>query len=225
MVFAGDIGSNGGADWFDDIPNTAEQKGVEMSKKTKEQLALEYPQLTASIELCEEYLSRICKGIPPPLHIPHQQEDYDMQFAAAFDELKEYRKAGVVDEINFRFFYCESEDSYLLGYRVDNFYYARWHEPIGFMWEMSRYLPWDETVESPDSLWKVHTYPSKPKEISVNEWFKGFLKQRLSEYVRSEISIHAHWKLMGMDYVCSSCDEEAEYTYKYCPNCGAKMEG
>lgn len=79
----------------------------------------------------------------------------------------------------YKFYYCASEDSYLLGYRVDNLYYARWHEPLGFVWEMSKYLPWGETISDESTDWKTHTYPSKPIEMGVNEWFNGFLNQRI----------------------------------------------
>ena len=79
----------------------------------------------------------------------------------------------------YKFYYCASEDSYLLGYRVDNFYHARWHEPLGFVWEMSKYLPWGETISDESTDWKTHTYPSKPTEMGVNEWFNGFLNQRI----------------------------------------------
>lgn len=79
----------------------------------------------------------------------------------------------------YKFYYCASEDSYLLGYRVDNLYHARWHEPLGFVWEMSKYLPWGETISDESTDWKTHTYPSKPIEMGVNEWFNGFLNQRI----------------------------------------------
>lgn len=82
----------------------------------------------------------------------------------------------------YRFYYCESEDSYLLGRRMDTLYYAHWHEPIGFVWDMSRYLPWAATIDGRERgcAWGVHTYPSEPAEISPSEWFKGFLAQRLT---------------------------------------------
>ena len=90
-----------------------------------------------------------------------------------FEEVKPMSKSAEPnDEINYRFFYCESEDSYLLGYRVDNFYYAKWDKSANcFCWCMSRYLPWGETKNG-------YTYPSEPVEIGPSEWFDGFLKQR-----------------------------------------------
>jgi hypothetical protein len=77
----------------------------------------------------------------------------------------------------YRFYYCESEDSYLLGRRLGNFYYAHWHDGMRFVWDMSRYLPWGEHVVSPGTAWKEHTYPSEPIEISPEEWFKGFIER------------------------------------------------
>ena len=93
--------------------------------------------------------------------------------------LMERKEKGLVveEEDCYKFYYCESEDSYLLGHRVGNFYYAHWHSPLGFVFDMSRYLPWGETVHDEGSAWKVHTYPSQPIEIGQNEWFRGFVKK------------------------------------------------
>lgn len=81
----------------------------------------------------------------------------------------------------YRFYYCDSENTYLLGRRMDTMYYAHWYDDSGFVWDMSRYLPWGETIDGHERgcAWGVHTYPSEPKEISAEEWFKGFLEQRL----------------------------------------------
>jgi hypothetical protein len=59
----------------------------------------------------------------------------------------------------FRFYYCESEDKYLLGHRVQNMYYAEWDDSFGWVWRMSRYLPWGSDG-----------YPSEPVEIDPSEW-------------------------------------------------------
>lgn len=76
-----------------------------------------------------------------------------------------------------KFYYCESEDDYFLGQRVDNFYYARFdvNNTKRFVWCMSRYLPWGEHVVNEKTLWKEHTYPSEPKEISFQDWLMGFI--------------------------------------------------
>lgn len=73
------------------------------------------------------------------------------------------------NETDFRFYYCDSTDEYLLGKRVDNFYYAKWDNTANFVWTRSKYLPWGKVRDG-------FVYPSEPKEIDVNDWFKGFLK-------------------------------------------------
>lgn len=81
-----------------------------------------------------------------------------------------------LEEDVLKFYYCESEDDYFLGQRVDNFYYARFDiNAKQFTWCMSRYLPWGEHVINEMTLWKEHTYPSEPKEISFHEWLMGFI--------------------------------------------------
>ena len=93
----------------------------------------------------------------------------------SFDRLRELAQADKADEIGkYRFYYCESEDEYLIGARLDTFYYARW-DGSSFTWSMSRYLPWGKHVVAPETAWKEYTYPSEPKEIGMSEWFKGFL--------------------------------------------------
>ena len=93
----------------------------------------------------------------------------------------------------YKFYYCESENSYLLGRRLDTMYYAHWHERLGFVWDLSRYLPWGETVDGREQgcAWGVHTYPSEPKEIGSAEWFAGFLAQR-TESQQSCITSREH---------------------------------
>jgi len=91
------------------------------------------------------------------------------------NRLRELAQADKADEIGkYRFYYCESEDEYLIGARLDTFYYARW-DGSSFTWSMSRYLPWGKHVVAPETAWKEYTYSSEPKEIGMSEWFKGFL--------------------------------------------------
>lgn len=48
---------------------------------------------------------------------------------------EEYKKLGTVEQLSQRideenvlkFYYCESEDSYLIGRRIDTIYYAHWY--------------------------------------------------------------------------------------------------
>ena len=60
-------------------------------KKSPEELALEYPQLVADIDLCYKYLFAICRGERLLLSVPPRPDNYDMQISAALDELKELR--------------------------------------------------------------------------------------------------------------------------------------
>ena len=91
-----------------------------------------------------------------------------------------------------KFYYCESGDDYYIGYRVGNFYYARWDKETNcFIHRMSRYLPWGETIVDPKTLWKECTYPSKPVEISFNAWLEGFLKKY---FLPVDKTINDMWK-------------------------------
>ena len=102
----------------------------------------------------------------------------------ALKDIQQYREIGTVEELKkavkeedvLKFYYCESEDDYYIGKRIENFYYALYGK-TGFEWFMSRYLPWGEYVVKSSTLWKEHTYPSEPKEIPFFEWLQGFLKK------------------------------------------------
>ena len=99
-------------------------------------------------------------------------------------ELDAYKAVGTVEELQksvkeedvLKFYYIESEDKYVVGQRVGNFYYAEFGK-TGFTFYMSRYLPWGKHVVSPTTAWKEHTYPSKPKEMPFFEWLQGFIKK------------------------------------------------
>lgn len=85
------------------------------------------------------------------------------------------------EEKELKFYYVESIDDYWIGQRLDNFYYADWHDGLGFVWSKSRYLPWGEHVVNEQTLWKEHTYPSEPIEIPFTEWIVGFMKKYSAE--------------------------------------------
>jgi len=78
-----------------------------------------------------------------------------------------------------KFYYCESEDDYYIGQRVQNMYYARYADG-GFTWFMSRHLPWGKRVTAPETAWKEYTYPTEPKEIPFMEWLKGFVRKHMN---------------------------------------------
>lgn len=78
-----------------------------------------------------------------------------------------------------KFYHCESLNEYYIGKRCGNFYYAKAeiqsNGDICLYYKWSRYLPWGKHVVDELSLWKEFTYPSEPKEISFEEWLKGWL--------------------------------------------------
>ena len=101
-----------------------------------------------------------------------------------FEELEKYRAIGTVEELQkaekeediLKFYYCDSEDSYLVGLRVGNYYYAHYIDGR-WVFDMSRHLPWGEHVVDDTTAWKEHTYPSEPKEIDFSSWLQGFIKK------------------------------------------------
>ena len=82
------------------------------------------------------------------------------------------------EENELKFYYCESEDSYLLGERVGNFYYAHYRPEINeFVWDMSRNLPWGKPSIYCGSTWNEYIYPSEPVEIHFTMWISGFINK------------------------------------------------
>ena len=79
------------------------------------------------------------------------------------------------DSNTLKFYYCESLDKYLVGQRLDTMYYAEIDPQGNWTYIMSRYLPWGQHIVGDNTLWKEHTYPSEPKEISFATWLAGFL--------------------------------------------------
>ena len=90
------------------------------------------------------------------------------------------------EEDQLKFYYVESIDDYWIGMEIDNFYYADWHEGLGFVWSKSRYLPWGEHIVDENTLWKEHTYPSEPIVISFTKWIVGFVKKYFADRPRGE---------------------------------------
>lgn len=85
---------------------------------------------------------------------------------------------AIPEEEVLKFYYCESEDKYLVGMRVDTMYYAEITKMGDLSFFMSRYLPWGKHVVAPHTAWKEYTYPSEPKELFFPEWLKGLMKQQ-----------------------------------------------
>ena len=106
------------------------------------------------------------------------------QYEEDMSDLVAYRKLGTIEELSKRvneedmlkFYYCESEDLYLVGQRHDTMYYGK-VDKSGITFFMSRYLPWGKRIEDENSVWNGYTYPSEPKEISFIEWLTGYMKQ------------------------------------------------
>lgn len=103
-----------------------------------------------------------------------KEEAYEA-IVAKFGSVENALKA-INEEDVLKFYYCESEDKFLVGQRVDTRYYAEVCKTgLNFRW--SRHLPWGEHIVAPNTLWKEHTYPSEPKEIDFHDWLKGYIKQ------------------------------------------------
>ena len=160
-----------------------------------------------------------------------------------FEELEKYRAIGTVEELQkaekeediLKFYYCDSEDSYLVGLRTGNFYYAHYIDGR-WVFDMSRHLPWGEHVVDDTSAWKEHTYPSEPKEINFSEWLNGFIKKecggtpdecRAAVEKQKERKPIKYDKMALWDYACPKCGDpliKTNYEYKYCDMCGQKLD-
>lgn len=165
--------------------------------------------------------------------------------AAAENLIEEYRAIGTVEELQkaekeeniLKFYYCDSEDSYLIGLRIDNFYYAHYLDG-SWVFDMSRYLPWGEHVKQESTAWKEHTYPSKPREINFSEWLKGFVKKECGgtpEECRAAVEKQTAKKVKSISQVkdgdsyvgligrCPCCGDILEEDTVYC-ECGQKLD-
>lgn len=110
-----------------------------------------------------------------------------MTWGKVVREIDKLPTIEVSEENDFKFYYVESIDDYWIGKRSDNFYYAEWRGDY-FVWTHSRYLPWGEHIVDENTLWKEHTYPSEPIEISFSEWIVGFMKKHGSKVSEDCIS-------------------------------------
>ena len=110
--------------------------------------------------------------------LKEKENAYDA-IVAKFGNIENALNAISEEEV-LKFYYCESEDKYLVGQRVDTRYYAE----IGatglcFMW--SRFLPWGKRFARPSTTGEYYTYPSEPKEIPFFEWLQGYIAQTNSK--------------------------------------------
>ena len=157
-------------------------------------------------------------------------------------ELEKYRAIGTVEELQkaekeeniLKFYYCDSEDSYLVGLRIDNFYYAHYIDGR-WVFDMSRHLPWGEHVVDDTSAWKEHTYPSEPKEINFSEWLNGFIKKECGgtsdecraavekQRLKKPIQITST-KMDGKIGKCPCCGSIIGEDMIWCDDCGQKID-
>ena len=129
-------------------------------------------ELEKILEEIEQRKARAEKLIVKPPHDKLDQVANDTAevFIEAYEECQDIiRKHMKNEEDILKFYYCESEDDYYLGKRVQNMYYAK-YGPGGFTWFMSRYLPWG-----------TDGYPSEPKEIPFMEWIEGFISKHMND--------------------------------------------
>ena len=112
---------------------------------------------------------------------PSERLETDKIMGWCFDKCTEIIRKHIKNEEDIlKFYYCESEDDYYIGQRVQNMYYARYADG-GFVWFMSRHLPWREHVVAPETAWKEYTYPSEPKEIPFVKWIEGFIRKHMND--------------------------------------------
>ena len=173
-----------------------------------------------------------------------------------FEELEKYRAIGTVEELQkaekeediLKFYYCDSEDSYLVGLRIGNFYYAHYIDGR-WVFDMSRHLPWGEHVVDDTTAWKEHTYPSEPKEINFSEWLNGFIKKECGgapeeclEAVEKQkankiVRVKLRQSECGSEYRCPVCESdliktvffnedgtEPDEKISWCSGCGQKLD-
>lgn len=149
--------------------------------------------------------------------------------AAAWDA---YRAIGTPEELQkaekeeniLKFYYCDSEDSYLIGRRVGNFYYAHYLDG-SWVFDMSRYLPWGIYINGRE-------YPSEPREINFSEWLKGFVKKECGgtpEECRAAMEKQEPFKpeTVGLTIGIGKCKCGVEFLDSktdYCGNCGQKLD-
>lgn len=160
-------------------------------------------------------------------------------------ELEAYQSIGTVEEMQkavmeedvLKFYYIESEDKYVVGQRVDNFYYGEVGK-TGLVFYMSRYLPWGEHVVDDATAWKEYTYPSEPKEMDFNSWLQGFIKKECGgtiEECREAVEKQRAKKPINNDLcTCPTCGTHNEVIKKrrntvvcdtvYCWHCGHAMK-
>lgn len=190
----------------------------------------------AEQEVCEES-GLICKEVAIVAISALKKIRQHWEIGTA-EDLKKLAK----EENTVKFYYCESEDDYYIGQRVQNMYYAKYDDG-SFVWFLSRCLPWGQHVIAPCTQWKEYTYPSEPKEIPLLEWLQGFLRkycggtvEKCSKAVEKQTpkdpgKIHGRF---SDTYICPVCkyalihkNETSWFCgkhYNFCPDCGQAIK-
>lgn len=171
------------------------------------------------------------------------------KLVSSMKTLHEYQKIGTPEELQkakkeeniLKFYYCDSEDSYLIGRRMENLYYAHYLDG-SWIFDMSRYLPWGAHIKIEHTAWKEHTFPSEPREINFSEWLEGFVKKECGgtpEECQAAVEKqtakrpdyegdgYADGHLVYDTWICPCCGKryEVDYDeYDFCPNCGQKID-
>lgn len=166
----------------------------------------------------------------------------------ALEEIQQYRAIGTVEELQkaekeediLKFYYCDSEDNYLVGLRIGNFYYAHYIDGR-WVFDMSRHLPWGKHVVDDTAAWKEYTYPSEPREINFSEWINGFIKKECGgtpEECRVAVEKQTAKKpiikykqtndsVTEVEWKCPTCETnyiELAPCGEWCRYCGTKLD-
>ena len=88
----------------------------------------------------------------------------------ALKEIQKYRKIGNI----LKFYYCDSQDDYLIGLDVGDFYAH--YRNNQWMFDMIKEQPYCETNNINDSGY-VHNYTTKPRLINFSDWLNGFMNK------------------------------------------------
>ena len=80
-----------------------------------------------------------------------------------------------------------------------------------------------------------HTYPLKVMEVAVTDYIQDCCEEALADNEGKWEVCSDEYEICASEFVCSICkaslvsseltDEEFLQMMKYCPNCGAKMDG
>lgn len=85
-----------------------------------------------------------------------------------------------------------------------------------------------------DALIPMMKYATTDSEIGVFPIKIGFndIEKVINEQPTVDTARHGHWSFrpfpddwIGSLYICSECKDVCDSRYRFCPSCGAKMDG